>query len=67
MGRITPISVTAYEVYARLIDAKPLRIMFPEKELINYYSSLDFVYVPDSGTSQNPSYLYKNLVGEPAW
>lgn len=67
VGRITPIAVTAYEVYARLIDAKQLRIMFPEKELINYYSSLDFVYVPGTGTSQNPSYLYKNLVGNPAW
>ena len=60
-GRVTPISVTAYEVYARLIDAKQVRIMFPENDLVEYYSSLDFVYVKGTGTDMNPSYLYKNL------
>jgi hypothetical protein len=60
-GRVTPISVTAFEVYARLIDASEVRIMFPEQALIEYYSSLKYVYVKGSGTTKNPDYLYKIL------
>lgn len=60
-GRLTPISVTAYEVYARLIDAEELRIMFPDEALIDYYSSLNFTYIKGGGTPMNPSYLYKQI------
>jgi len=60
-GRVTPISTTAFEVYARLIDAKQIRIMFPKPALIEYYSSLEYTYIKGSGTDQKPNYLYKNI------
>lgn len=62
-GRVTPIAVTAYEVYARLIGASQVRIIKPAEELIMYYSSLNYVFVNGSSTSENPSYLYKTLEG----
>ena len=62
-GRVTPIAVTAYEVYARLIEASQVRIMSPAQELVSYYSSLNYVYVKGTDTSANPSYLYKSLEG----
>lgn len=62
-GRVTPIAVTAYEVYARLIDAAQVRIIRPADELIDYYSSLHYSFVKGTGTDSNPSYLYKNLGG----
>lgn len=60
-GRVTPIAVTAYEVYARLIDASQVRIMSPAEELISYYTSLNYIFVKGTGSDINPSYLYKNL------
>ncbi len=60
-GRVTPICVTAYEVYARLIDATEVRIVRPADALIEYYSSLNYRYVQGTGTDMNPSYLYKRL------
>ena len=61
VGRVTPIAVTAYEVYARLIDASQVRIIQPAEALIDYYSSLNYIFVKGSNTSINPSYLYKVL------
>lgn len=60
-GRVTPITVTAYEVYARLIDAAEVRIIKPAEELITYYSSFNYFFVKGTGTDTNPSYLYKKL------
>lgn len=60
-GRVTPIAVTAYEVYARLINASQVRIINPAQALITYYSSLNYVFVKGSNTSENPDYLYKTL------
>lgn len=60
-GRIAPISITALEVFARLIEASEVRIMFPEETLIEYYSSLSYMYIKGSGTVKNPDYLYKTL------
>lgn len=60
-GRVTPIAVTAYEVYARLIDATQVRIMEPAVELVSYYRSLDYHFMKGNGSESNPSYLYKNL------
>lgn len=62
-GRVTPIAVTAYEVYARLINASQIRIVRPAEELVNYYSSLNYVFVKGTDSNINPSYLYKNLEG----
>ena len=62
-GRVTPIAVTTYEVYARLIDATQVRIIRPAEELITYYTSLSYVFVRGTETKSNPSYLYKNLEG----
>ena len=62
IGRVTPIAVTAYEVYARLIDAGQVRIVSPANALIDYYTSLNYVFVKGSGSQSDPSYLYKNLV-----
>lgn len=62
-GRVTPIAVTAYEVYARLIDAVQVRIMSPAEELVAYYTSLNYEFIKGTGASSNPSYLYKNLEG----
>lgn len=61
VGRVTPIAVTAYEVYARLIDAKQVRIISPAEALIDYYTALNYVFVKGSGSQANPSYLYKSL------
>lgn len=63
VGRVTPIAVTAYEVYARLIDARQVRIISPAEALIEYYTSLNYVFVKGSGSQMNPSYLYKSLEG----
>lgn len=60
-GRVTPIAVTAYEVYARLIGATQIRIIKPAEALIAYYSSLNYVFVKGSNTAENPDYLYKTL------
>ena len=60
-GRVTPIAVTAYEVYARLIGATQVRIIKPADALITYYSSLNYVFVKGSNTNENPDYLYKTL------
>lgn len=62
-GRVTPIAVTAYEVYARLIGASQVRIIKPAEALITYYSSLNYVFVKGSNTQENPDYLYKTLEG----
>jgi hypothetical protein len=61
IGRVTPITVTAYEVYARLIDATEVRIIEPAQELITYYSSFNYLFVKGTGTDMNPSYLFKKL------
>ena len=60
-GRVTPISTTAFEVYARLVDAAEVRIMFPDVNLIEYYSSLGYAYVQGTGSDNNPDYLFKKL------
>ena len=60
-GRVTPISTTAFEVYARLVDAAEIRIMFPEASLIEYYSSLGYAYVHGTRTDSNPDYLFRKL------
>lgn len=65
-GRLTPITVTAYEVYARLIDAKQVRIINPDDSLITYYTTFDYRYVKGTNTDMNPNYLYKDLE-ESAW
>jgi hypothetical protein len=62
-GRVTPIAVTAYEVYARLIGASQVRIIRPAEALITYYSSLNYIFVRGSNTNENPDYLYKTLEG----
>lgn len=62
-GRVTPIAVTVYEVYARLIDAAQVRIISPADGLIDYYTSLNYAFVKGADTKANPSYLYKNLEG----
>jgi hypothetical protein len=61
IGRVTPITVTAYEVYARLIDATEVRIIESAQELITYYSSFNYLFVKGTGTDMNPSYLFKKL------
>lgn len=63
IGRVTPITVTAYEVYARLIDATEVRIIKPAEELIAYYSSFNYIFVKGTETDMNPSYLFKKLEG----
>ena len=60
-GRVTPISTTAFEVYARLVDASEVRIMFPEASVIEYYSSLGYTYVQGTKTNSHPDYLFKKL------
>ena len=59
--RIVPISITAFEAYARLIDAYEVRIMFPAEGLISYYARFNYVFVQGSGTNRKPTYLYKLL------
>ncbi len=60
-GRITPITVTIYEVYARLINAEQVRIISLDEKLIAYYTSLNYTFVRGTESKINPSYLYKNL------
>jgi hypothetical protein len=60
-GRVVPVALTAYEIYARLIGASQVRIMDPLRGLVDYYSSFNYVYVEGSGSRHKPAYLYKTL------
>ena len=61
-GKIAAISLTAIEVYARLIDAHEVRIMNPDENLLDYYSSFGYSTKLFKIRGSTSNYLRKQFV-----
>lgn len=61
-GELFPVSMLAFETYARLIGADFLRIIKPENDkLVRYYTSKDGGFRIVSAKQGDPLYLVKKL------
>ena len=60
-GKVTPIAINAFIVYAEAIGAKQLRIMRPlNEQLIKYYQGFGFT-LAQGKNSNVPTHLWQNL------
>jgi hypothetical protein len=59
-SRVVPITILASTEFARLVDAKEIRIVDPFPALIPYYASFGFTHMPTSSPTVKP-FLYRML------